>query len=82
MIHAPGEGEAPELYVDPETVFTIASFNNCTMISDWDVLTMIYRNTLYSQPPIACHQAAKKPYTTALSLHALLNVDADNLAID
>ena len=88
VLHAPGVGEIPELFidddVDPDTVFALASFSSRMLISDWDALTTIQDTLETVTYPlriehIKSHQDDKKPYNT-LSLHAQLNVDADHLA--
>ena len=90
VLHAPGVNEIPELFldddVDPDTVFAIASFNNRTLISDWDALAMIQDTLTTVKYPLRIqhvkgHQDDNKPYDS-LSLHAQLNVDADALAND
>ena len=86
--HPVGSGEIEELFldddVDPDTVYSMASFSSQTLASDWDALITIEDTLSEVDYPIRIlhvkgHQDDKAPYDT-LSLHAQLNVDADALA--
>ena len=70
--------------VDPETLLSAANFSNRTMVSDWDVLTMITTTIDALKFPITIkhvkgHQDNHCTYET-LPILAQLNVDADRLA--
>ena len=70
--------------IDPDTLLSAANFSNQTMVSDWDVLTML-TDTIDKLPfplditHIKGHQDEDIPYKD-LPYMAQLNVDADKLA--